>query len=281
MMVDVPNPVPLPLHRALLQRAVNQFEDDDKAVGMILGGSLAHGNADFYSDVDLYVVTRDETLETLFEERNAAARTIGSPWFGFDVEPVPGGSRDYIVTYPGPVKLDLMYYSESEMLPAPKWAGCVVLKDESGLITDVLARSSDLAPSLPPPEALLELDQKFWTWCWYVFGKIMRGELWEALDGVHSIRSQVLLPMLDWTFDRRHEGYRRLENKVDPETAARLARTVSTLDPESMFAALKAEMGLFRDLRGHLSESIGLTFDPRPEVVLRDEMSSLWAAREP
>ena len=133
----------------------------------------------------------------------------------------------------------------------------------------------------PQPETLLELNQKVWTWCWYVFGKIMRGELWEALDGVHGIRSRVLLPMLDWMSDGPHEGYRRLESKADPETAARLAATVSTLRPGSLYAALQAEMDLFCDLRDAAFDRFGLNFDPAPERVLKDEMSRLWAAQEP
>jgi len=52
---------------------VNYFRDDDRIVGMILGGSLAHGLADFYSDVDLYIVARDESLQAVFDERDVAA----------------------------------------------------------------------------------------------------------------------------------------------------------------------------------------------------------------
>ena len=72
------------------------------------GRLTRRGTADFYSDVDLYVVTRDGSFDALFDEREAAALAAGSPLFRFAVDPIPGGSRDYIVTYPGPIKLDLM-----------------------------------------------------------------------------------------------------------------------------------------------------------------------------
>ena len=168
----------LPRHRTLLERAVARFRDDDRVSGLVLGGSLALGGADFYSDVDLYVIVRDEAFEPVFNERDAAARTIGSPLFCFTVEPVPGGSRDFIVTYPGPVKLDLMYYRESELEPGPKWEDRPVLKDDSGFVSAVVSRSAGSAPDPPTLEVLVELDQKFWTWCWYVFGKVSRVELW-------------------------------------------------------------------------------------------------------
>jgi predicted nucleotidyltransferase len=275
-MDSVPGIDLLPAHRALLERAVNHFQGDDRVLGMILGGSLAQGTADFYSDVDLYIVAHGESFEAVFAERDAAVRTIGSPLFRFAVDPVSGGSRDYIVTYPGPVKLDLMYYRESELVPGPKWVGCPVLKDTTGLVADVLARSRDLPPT---PEVLLYINQKFWTLCWYVFGKIMRGELWEALNGIHTIRSDALLLLLDWTTGRPHEGYRRLERKLDPEMAARLAATVAPLETEALHDALQAAIVLFCDLREPVFDVCGLTLDRESEEVVRGEISRHWAAR--
>ena len=162
-MDNVPGIDLLPAHCALLERAVDHFRNDGRVTAVILGGSLARSIADFYSDIDLYVVARDGFFDAVFDERNAAALALGSPLFRFTVDAIPGGSRDYIITYPGPVKLDLMYHRESEIVPAPKWAGCVALKDASGLIEDVQVRSRDLAPPTPTSEELLELDQNFWT----------------------------------------------------------------------------------------------------------------------
>jgi hypothetical protein len=64
----------------------------------------------------------------------------------------------------------------------------VVLKDTDGRLGAVVARSDALGPPRPSAEHLAELNQKFWTWCWYAIGKIERGELWEALDGLHTAR---------------------------------------------------------------------------------------------
>jgi hypothetical protein len=58
---------------ALLQRAVDHFRDDRRVFGLIPGGSLAHGVADSCSDVDLYIVARDEPFDAEFEERASVA----------------------------------------------------------------------------------------------------------------------------------------------------------------------------------------------------------------
>jgi predicted nucleotidyltransferase len=270
----------LPQHRELLERAFARFRYDIRTVGLVVGGSLARGGADFYSDVDLYVVVRNGAFGEVLAERDSTAEAVGSTFFGFVVDPVAGGSTDHIVLYDGPVKFDFMYLRETDLGPHPRWDGCVVLKDTDGRLGAVVARSEALGPSRPSAEGLLELNQKFWTWCWYAFGKIERGELWEALDGLHSIRGRALVPLLDWTAEKPHEGYRRLERKTDPEQASRLLATVAPMQPQALYAALIAEVELFRKLRALALERYGLTIDPRPEEVLESEMSRRWAARE-
>jgi predicted nucleotidyltransferase len=263
----------LPLHRVLLERAFAYFRDDVRAVGLVVGGSLARGGADFYSDVDLYVVVRDGAFEDVFTERTSTAEALGSPLFGFAVDPVPGGSTDHIVLYDGPVKFDFMYLRESDLGPHPRWDGCVVLKDTDGRLGAVVAGSEALGLGGPSAEELSELNQKFWIWCWYALGKIERGELWEALDGLHSIRTLALLPLLDWSAERRHEGYRRLESKTNQEQTSRLSATVAPVRASVLHAALRAEVVLFRELRAEVLERHGLAIDPAPEEVLESEMS--------
>ena len=159
---------------------------------------------------------RDEEFDEIFAERNAIVESVGLPLFGFDVDPMPGDSTDHIVVYEEPVKFDFMHLKESDLKPDQKWAGCVVLTGATGHVGEVVAHSEGLASPRPTTDALLELNQRFWTWCWYAFGKLVRGELWEALDGINSIRSLALVPLLDCAAERPHEGYQRLGRKTDP-----------------------------------------------------------------
>jgi len=105
--------------------------------------------------------------------------------------------------------------------------------------------------------------------------------LWEALDGVHAIRSMAVVPMLGWATHTRQEGYRRLEQKLDPATADRLAATVATLQRNSLYAALVAEIALFRDLRDRVFEQHGLTFDRAREQALEQAIVQRWSADSP
>ena len=269
-----------PRLRDVAGRAVARFISDVRITGLIVGGSLARGGIDAYSDIDLYVIVRDEDFEAVFAERDAAAESVGTPLFRFIADHNPGGEHDYIILYEEHTKLDLMYLRASDITPAEKWAKYLILKDSGDFLENIKAQSHGVAPPRPAPETLQIINQKFWTWCWYVFGKIARGELWEALDGIHSIRSLALLPMMAWTYGWPQEGYRRLESKlaargVTPTAAA--ATIASTLQPVSLYAALQAEIEFFLDIRARLCERYGLRVDTAAEEqTLRRELERRW-----
>jgi hypothetical protein len=67
---------------------------------------------------------------------------------------------------------------------------------------------------------------------------------------------------------------------VDPGEASRSSTTVAPLRPRALYAALRAEVVLFRELRAVGLDRYGLTLGPAPEGVLESEMSRRWAARE-
>lgn len=162
----------LPQQAAVLRRAVQDFERDDRVTGLVLSGSLAFGERDRWSDVDLYIVA-DEQFDAVFEERQHAAAGVGQPVAEFTVL---GQSSDHIVLYSDLVKIDLMYYRARDVQPHRKWANALVLKDARGSLNDVQERSRALRVAPLPDDELLRLDQQFWVWTWYTFGKIMRGE---------------------------------------------------------------------------------------------------------
>jgi predicted nucleotidyltransferase len=262
--------------RCLLERAVTYFQPDPRVTALIVGGSIAHNTVDSYSDIDLWIVAgSEEDFTAVFAEREIAAASIGEPLFRFIADHNPKGDQDYIVMYEGLTKLDFMYYRPSDMMPHVKWKECLILKDANGLAADIKAQSQSLLPPAPSAEELLALNQKFWTWCWYVFGKIMRGELWEALDGIHSIRSLALLPMLAWIEGYSQEGYRRLESKLRNHKDL-LAATIADLEPQSLYASLQAEMVLFIELRDILFSRLALKDEYERESLIKDEIANRW-----
>lgn len=78
----------------LIERFVAACRADDRVVAAFLGGSLAAGTADDYSDLDLYLITQDEAYKSFFSDRQEFMRRLGMPVFaedfsefGFDMVP--------------------------------------------------------------------------------------------------------------------------------------------------------------------------------------------------
>ncbi len=79
-----------------LQKAIERFralcQADPRIVAAFVGGSLATGTADEYSDIDVYLIVADEAYASFFAERAAFMRQLGEPifledfdGFGFDM----------------------------------------------------------------------------------------------------------------------------------------------------------------------------------------------------
>ena len=104
--------------------------------------------------------------------------------------------------------------------------------------------------------------------------KGLRGEFYEALDGLQYMRDRVLFRLLAFHGERRPEGGRRAEAVVGDHGDA-FARTVPTsLDPASLLAALREEIDLYHRLADPLLERHGLETADARTVVLRASTSA-------
>jgi len=276
MELNFPSLESLPGHRRLLTSARETFAADNRFIGVLLGGSLAAGKADSFSDIDLYVFVRDDDFESVFAERDEIAYSIGPVLVRYLGDHMPGGQHQLIVWYEGPLHVDLMFRKWSETAPHWKWNASLILKDSDDAMAQ-LKKESDLlrAPEFAW-EQLNTLNQKFWGWVAYTFGKILRGELWEALDNVAWIRNEALLVMLAWMQNARFEGHRRLESKLDGHLSKLFSKSLCSREPQSLHAALMAEVRIFRELRSRLSAQVAKTVDERPEKEMMRELEALW-----
>ena len=80
-------------HQVVMSRFITACQADERVVAAFLGGSSAKGTADAYSDLDLGLITTDETYEHFFAEREAFIRLLGEPVF---LEDYQGGGGDFV-----------------------------------------------------------------------------------------------------------------------------------------------------------------------------------------
>jgi predicted nucleotidyltransferase len=63
--------------RGFLERLIARVGSDDRVTALFLGGSHASGNADAYSDLDLYLITTDAGYDGVLAERKEILRSVG------------------------------------------------------------------------------------------------------------------------------------------------------------------------------------------------------------
>ena len=180
----------LPDHRRVLEAVLAFFRKDPPAIGAWVAGSVARGDTDEYSDLDVGICFRDEPSRTAAWSHRWD--WLIAPWFHrFDADHV----RPYFVIYlfegeePGgtPVKADLALYLEEE-LPPPEGGPYRVAWDDEGLLSEWATRTGDRHAdwALAPHE-----DERFWAWTFYCLQHVRRGEYYEIASELHWLRGIV------------------------------------------------------------------------------------------
>lgn len=231
------------LHAAFVANALPILAADPRIVGVAAAGSTARpATMDAHSDLDFVVAVEPAAFEEVMRERVAIARALGPLLHAFPGDHV-GAPRLLICLYGPP-----LLHVDWKFLPLPETAKRVdenvVVCDRDGRLAAVLATAS---PRYPEPD-LQWMEDRFWTWVYYLAGKIARGELFEVIDGLGYVRARVLGPLALAQAGAQPNGVRRLENAA-PELAPHFAATVPLADTNSCLRAVRATIALYRLLR--------------------------------
>jgi predicted nucleotidyltransferase len=264
--MDVTLPAPFdrfPRHRAKADAACRAASADPDVVGMVVTGSFATGEADELSDVDLRVYVRPVAVESVVARIPDLAAAGGRVVALFVAEHL-GIPTLTIVLYDDLVHVDFDVVAADRAAEHNDGLPAVVLWEREPI--------SDALPGTYVPEVAAGvrwLEARIWTWSWYIQSKVLRGELYEALDGLQYVRDRVLFRLLAFHGERRPAGGRRAENVVGDHGDA-FARTVpKALDPASVLAALREEIDLYRTLADPLLERHRVDPAEARAVVLR------------
>lgn len=186
-------------HRALVERATEVLAADPRVLAAWLVGSLANGDADAFSDVDLRCAVADEAYEDVRETWRALVDRIAPT---VSVRPLPGLAGGVCVT-PGWLRFDLVVHAASDL----DVRECLPLFDRAGLLPEprpVSPRRGE--PFLPEEAVALFL---------YMLGNMVavvgRGEVVPGMNGVAVVRDAALVPLL-----LAENGIRTLRDERSP-----------------------------------------------------------------
>lgn len=184
----------------LLATALRCFMEDPDVLGIFLGGSIAAGSADAYSDIDLRIVIRPERHSRYVEQR----RQIPKQWPGFLFnEWVP--NAQHCVSHFQPFgKIDIFYYNAAALKPSPWYHLPIkILHDPRGIIADTVNRSKGLPFSVGDDDVDFSISKGLAA-AHETYRRAMSGELFYAQTLLDELRHH-MMQADDWLHDRTPE----------------------------------------------------------------------------
>jgi hypothetical protein len=262
----------LPRHKQRLLAACEMGLSEPDVLGMAIAGSFVDGTPDTYSDLDIRIVLANGSFHRVFPRREELVRACGPLVAAFTGEHV-GEPNLFITLYEDLIHVDYLFAELAEAPDRNDGRRVHVLWQRDDTVGIALSR-----PHIADPFAdLTYLETRMWTWTWYIQSKILRGELWEAVSGLTTLRNVVLFRLLAMTMNLRHRGSRFAEELVG-EHAVSIERTRGALDKGSLLDALRTTVRLYFELADPLLAQHGV--DPvraaRDAVLPALEAGLLW-----
>ncbi|MBB5852968.1 aminoglycoside 6-adenylyltransferase [Amycolatopsis umgeniensis] len=220
-------------------------EDDFSEIDAIsIGGSLGRGEADKYSDIDLFVLVAVSDLHSYATNRLAIfIARLGA--YAIRRGPVCVANFGYscTVVFFDLTVCQLNFNNYLTVSPSPAWSTSHrVLLDRSGYLTELIRKSTDI--QCDPLDDYVEAYRYFWIRMLFAARSLRREELWRALRYVAEMR----VPML--TILRMQQGcfmpgltrspLTRLEHEVGRRSAEDLNFMAPAYGSDSILACLRA-----------------------------------------
>lgn len=227
----------------LIERFVAACRADDRVVAAFLGGSLAAGTADDYSDLDLYLITQDEAYKSFFSDRQEFMRRLGMPVFAEDFSEFGFDMVPFI--YEDGVYGELALAPESNFLHI-HGGPYTVLVGKKGLLDSVTFPY--FAPGMDDRRREVKHALVwFWLELLHAAKSLARGRVWSGGSYIETLR-RYIKTLLDHQYNRSAApgSWAPLEATISDEDRAVVEATFCRLEPADMARALSALVIAYR-----------------------------------
>jgi predicted nucleotidyltransferase len=228
------------LHQEIIDQVLTILKNDDRVLGCVFAGSLARGEQDAFSDLDMACYLRDEDRtgrEELFNQVGGIAPTLWQLWI-YDIHA--------LYLYENGVRLDLDFCKPSDLSnPSEVYTDTVIVYDPDGVLSQLLPKGFTLQPAehskwFEPGDPAM-IDWFFWMFrqvvCWAKRGAQddyrSFDKLTNAISSLAEIRTR-LVEMRLWTM-----GLKDYLGRADPNLAWRIAKTYPHFVPEEIISCAK------------------------------------------
>lgn len=196
----------------LLENVLTDLTSDSNVLAIYLAGSLARGNFDNYSDIDLHtIVSLDNKGEYIKNKRNRAKKW-GEVLFYEDFNP---SSPVVVAHYDTFIKVDSWYHSPEEVVPSIWLKGYKVLYDPNNIISKIIKESS-YEVYKPSAEEVIFWRGKILAFIHETYRAIMREEIYYAISNLDRVRWLVVYGWymeMEQHLDSPHGVWSKIEGK--------------------------------------------------------------------
>jgi predicted nucleotidyltransferase len=272
--VSATGPGPVRDHSVVISRFVDACSADDRIVAAFLGGSRARDEADEYSDLDLCVITTDETFENVMAERGAFIRQLGEPVFIEDF----GLDRIVFFILEDGTECEL-FFRRQGALEDVDVGPLKTLIDKRGILT-----GAEFPSGQPDPDEQREQLRQVLNWFWHDLSHFMaalgRGDLWWAYGQLEALRRYcVNLVRIEHGVEAQEEAYEKLEKAVPISELAALQTTFCPMERDAMLRAALDIVMFFREHAPRVAGASGSDYPVELERLMSDRLDRLAASR--
>jgi hypothetical protein len=268
---------PTEIKEDILDAFASACDEDDRVLAAFVGGSLATGNADVFSDLDLYAIIRADAYEEFQKNHAKWMAQLGEPVFlehfdefGFDM---------LVFIFENGVQGELGIAKPDKFIHI-HGGPFKVLVDKEGLLDGV-----SFPWQRPTEDQQVQALRKQMYWFWRdlsLFSVAMgRSQLWTAMGYLESMRQRcVNLARMKHNFEQWVEGYEKLEQALPDEELSHLEESFSAFNPEAIADSAAILISFYRRIASRLSDRYGIDYPLSLErVVLRELSRALTQGR--
>jgi hypothetical protein len=240
----------------LLAVAHQRFVSDPSVMGLFLGGSLAAGTANAYSDIDLRVVVRSEKHAWFVEHR----REIPASWPDFLFNEWRPGAVHCVSHFRSFVKIDIFYLSESALPPSPWYTLPLnILFDPHGVIGRLVQSSAGMQFEVTGEDLDYSIGKGLAA-AHEAFRRTQRQELLFAQTLLNELRFHIMQAD-DWLFGRttRTQLFSKFDQRGSREVVNSLRVSFCAAESTALNASLTSLSRLYRRQITQLHEKFDLS----------------------
>jgi predicted nucleotidyltransferase len=176
------------LRKVLLDTIVRSLKVNSDVMALFLGGSLARGNADIFSDIDLRIVVNEAKYKEYIQRKQMLARDWGKVLFFEDMNP---NAPYTIAHYDFFIKVDVFFYTASQLQPSIWLKEISSLYDPEGIVSEVRSQSQQIQYVVTAQE-VKQWRGKIFAYLHEIYRRVRREEYYYALGQMNNLRAFVV-----------------------------------------------------------------------------------------